>query len=332
MEAMLAILMALAPQTVAETLAAAAEAARADQYEAALKHVDEAEKTAARLKSPELVARAKEAKAKYTALSKEFEAVKKATAGGDVGAQAKYDLLVKQDQDALRHLVKSSDKALAQLAELEINKADPMRVADGWMAQARKGGPVYSQPMTERALLVYRDAFVKSSGVEREKLRVKLKEIAGCPEKPAKGATSSTAWIFGKPGTVIDDAFAKEGRKSLRLSPIKDNWSGVSTDKVGVETEYTVSAWFFMNGTDGKAEVTVRYWGLDGKFLGQEGVSASGDMPIWTLVEKSVRPAANVASVDFVVGYVGKTGTAWVDGTSFRAGGKDLVANGGFER
>jgi hypothetical protein len=332
MEAMLAILLALAPQTVAESLAAAHEAARADQFEAALAHVKTAEETAARLKSPELAARAKEAKAKYAALAKEFEAVKKAVAGGDGGAQAKWDLLVKQDPDALRHLAKSSDKALAQLAELELNKADPLRVADWWLAQAKKGGPVYGQPMTDRAVLVYREAFQKSSGLEREKLRMKLKAIAACPEKPAKGASSSTGWTAWKPGTVVDDSFAREGRKSLRLSPVPDNWSGVATEKVLVQPEYQVSAWFFMNAADGKAEVAIRYWGLDGKFLGQEGISVAGDMPIWTLAEKSVRPVAGVASVDFLVSYVGKTGSVWVDGVEIRAGEINLVPNGGFER
>lgn len=258
----------------------------------------------------------------------------------------KYMAFVLGDYDGgMAFLAKSSDKTLRTLAEHEraplYADTAPKKVglADEWVSAA-KSFPALFRIFYDRAAYHYAAAWPDLDPVWKEKVRERGMKLAAA--RPAGGFRKGVpgGWVGDPlpPGATmptLDGTIAHTGSYSVRMNPgdpkVKGSWSQLKTDVLAIpqgskELEY--SAYVMSNGTDNANDRLVLYF-VD---RSADSVYVPLDTPMWKRVGGKVRVPDNAVRV--VLGLIQNSGKGniWIDDTSVKVDGREILKNPSFEQ
>jgi len=331
-------------------VALADDAAKEDQYELAIKSIQAAAVIAAKAGEADLALSAKARGTELAKLKVEFakvqEAQKKLLTEEDPVARlvvGRYLCFTKGNWlEGIPHLAQCSDAAIKSAAEKDFRAKTAEEfgwTADEWLIVAGKY-PGYRMATADRAAQLHRILWTQASGLEKEKLRTKLRAIAGfSPQPSVGGAFPSWTNIDALNRVFVEQNFAHSGRRSLRFDRDRDSEKGLAL--VDYEEpfpakplkEYTLSLWVWSNRNTGeRSYISVAWIDANGKFITFTEVPLTVDAPIWTRLTKSWTCPENAAKIDMQIGvsYNGRC-TVFVDDISLTVDGKEMVRNGSFE-
>lgn len=220
----------------------------------------------------------------------------------------------------IEDLSKCKDSALQKLAEADLAGADPISIGDLWVARKEPGAK-------DRAGYWYAKAFVKSTGIEREKLRGKLHFIF---LRPGKTLGIPAGWAAAKGNIAIDESCSRSGSKSLLILPTGVHHYPKVRQPITAGRTYTLSAWVMTDGSDKDFPIVMLNY-KEGKVETTGALTAAADRPWWVRVEKTVVIPAGVEVSLACTGWYG-VGKAWIDDFSIKAEDGTEYVDGGFER
>lgn len=130
-----------------------------------------------------------------------------------------------------------------------------------------------------------------------------------------------------------------KGKYSLFVRKGSKVWTIIKSEYVDKKSEVcTLSAWVkVLSGNIGKDEegdrLFLRFWGEEGKFLGQDGPSIPPQRGRWLFISKEIRIPPATHRVDVILALHQSTGEMLIDEVSLEVKGseKNLLLNGGFE-
>lgn len=322
-----------------------------DEYEVAIKALQEAVKLVSRTKNAELAERAQARLPELKSRSQEYARVKSALKTLDQEPDnpaanlvvGKYLCFTKGDWAAgLARLSKGSDADLRSLATMEeaaksgSNDSHPetqIRLGDSWWPKSR-----------ERALYWYALAWRRLDPLQKERVRERFNEAQARGKPKAKGARPLAWGYMGQsapppPSAVlVDEAYARYGRSALRIDATGLPWGALTsvTKPVVAGEKYLFSAWVLTERTPViPGGFNVRFSTEDGKDH-ERFVPFPDDQPWWTRVEREFEAPTGTTRVTVMVVVTTKDfkeGRVWVDGVSLRDKlGQELVENGSFEK
>jgi hypothetical protein len=328
-----------------EFLKLATDAEKTDLYELALKAVQEAGRIATRTRNSDLTERVQERGRDLKARSQEFTKVKSAmkTLEGKPDDPAanlvvgKYLCFTKGDWTAgLPYLSRGSDadfRSLAALEEATLSQPPDtetkVMLGERWWPKSR-----------ERSLHWYQEAWISLNPLQKEKVRVRLKEALSRGEPKPKGTLPSN-WRFEgntpPPLTalLVDEAYAKHGRAALRQDGgIPAGVLSSQTKPIVAGKKYRFSAWVLTEKTPFlPIGLVVRFTSDDLKEHDTH-LPFPADQPWWTPVEREFEapPGTTRMTVMIACGFL-KEGRLWLDALSVRdESGQELIENGSFEK
>lgn len=252
----------------------------------------------------------------------------------------KYLVGLEKWTEALEALAKCSDPNLKTLAlKDDESTKDPQGVGDGWLEAAKKNGSL-KQPMIDRAIFWYGKAWAQTvDAAEKTKMRGFFYKLAQPPpgyEKPAKNGEVAFGWATADTiGSFIDPAFAKSGRRSLKLLPNKGK-EGAYVDSqqipVVVGKKYTFTAWVYSDKTDADGKFDVRiYAANDPTALVLKSFVIPQDCPYWQKIGGEIEVPDKGFRALIHLTTPATTGAVWVDDVRMVVAGTDAMKNGGFE-
>lgn len=245
----------------------------------------------------------------------------------------------------LPHLAQAPEADLKALAAKDVAApASPearLELGDAWTAWAEKQGALKGPPR-ERGLSWYRQAWPELAGLPREKLRARFRALAERPEGKGREAPGvPRGWIVAelaageKPeGVAVDEAFARGGRRSLRLAGRPKGIAATERAALQPGRKLQVSFWILADrAEDFSNQCALLFVSTADASTGIVPIPLPGDRPWWTRVEMAVDVPANTAFVRFSFAQKFAQGTVWLDEVSLRHAddGTELVENGGLE-
>lgn len=170
----------------------------------------------------------------------------------------------------------------------------------------------------------------------KDKTRDNLKRLYASAAGPAVRPLAKGEWISD--GAAVSGERVRSGVASARIPMPKGNEGNYAQPlrcdiklPAGAK-ELEVSAWVLADGTnsandDMKPVVT----GAGGKLLSAAGTAIPMDVPVWTPVSQKLKVDGAV-KVSVYFEFQSRQGIVFVDDVSVKCDGKELLANGGFER
>lgn len=333
-------------------LSLADDALRANDYELAVGSANSASGVAAKLGDVDLVNYAKGKERESVRLKGEFAKVKEAEGkianGNDPEARlviGRFYCFTKEDwATGLPHLAQSSDVNLkgASASELAAKTSNEQgAAAEEWIAASTKL-PQQRAAIIDHALQLYRKVWDDASaGIEKEKLRTRLRTLANVPLQPGSAGTPpgwNSSHVSALNRVFIEPNFSHSGRRCLRFDREKETDKGLAiVDSVTYPAkplkEYTLSLWVWSErNTSERAYVSVRWINSDGGMMAASEIPLTVDVPIWTQLKKSWTCPENAAKVDLQIGvsFKGRC-VVFVDDVSLTVEGKEVLQNGSFE-
>jgi hypothetical protein len=248
-------------------------------------------------------------------------------------------------EKGLPHLAKGSDKALGSAAQKDIDGANtgPLRVGigDAWVELLKKL-PKNRAQILDRASKWYGEAWQDLDNVWKSKLRDQLRKLNGVPADPEKrppGASASGWKDLGDVyGTLIDDTFARSGRRSMKVvrpgnkDPAATNHATTVSYPTKGSKVHELTFSYLTDGTDADIPMQILFLDGGGKQLPKEGgVALLSDEPFWHKIRLECESPPDAARVVIAVSGKIKKGAGWLDDLSMKVEGKELLQNGGFE-
>jgi len=254
----------------------------------------------------------------------------------------KYLLGQEKFDEALERLAKGTDPILKGVAQKDISKPDDMvAMAGEWIEAAKKSVP-FRNPMVNRAIYWYSQAWFKADDKEKAKLRPMIAKLASPPpgfEKPDKKGESVFGWDYSEVTVAFtDNSFAHSGRKSVKILPMgkaRKDFSYANTAMLPIveKKKYIFSAWVFSERTDvdGKMDIVVLDNKGGPKALLEQTFLIPQDCPFWQKIAGEVEMPEGAFRVLIHFETKTTTGALWVDDVSIVLDGKDAMRNGGLE-
>jgi len=326
---------------VAEQFAALAEdAVKFDEYDLALKAIEQASKAAKAAKDDSLAAQYGDQAVQTKRIASEHAKAKSAfktlqEKPNDAAAHlaaGRFLCFVKGSWlDGLDHLSKGSDEPLRGLARMDLlaqtleDTEAQVSMGDNWWPKSR-----------ERAYVWYTSVWPKLNPLQRGKIRPRLREfLTRVPaDRKPQDYPMAVAWTKGSPPRVqatVDDTYAYVGKKSIHLE------AGVSGGSIIQRRDWTGDKLVFsarVLTADGSDAGAFQLQAWDGKHNTKLALpTGRADSPFWTEIRAQVAVPAGTVAVTLVI-YVGPTAKIWVDDVSLRdeVSGKEVLENGSFER
>lgn len=244
-------------------------------------------------------------------------------------------LLFGQDSD--------TKKAEAALIEREAKVSTPedrAALGDEWAKAAPKAGKDRKR-FEDHALVCWIEAWPKLDEAGHARLRDRLRAAARVPadyDRRPKAAGKAVGWeeFTDTWGRSIDEAFARSGRRSVKLLPAPKSPNTLSVVVTGTipcdpGAKYTFSAWVLSDLTDADGSFEVRFTDKAGSGLPGKGVVIPADSPFWQAVRGEVEVPAGAFRMHVLAQAKLTRGAIWIDNCSVMSGGKELLRNGGFE-
>jgi len=344
---------ALTPSALREGLGVAmrfsADAAREDEYDAALQLLAQGELLARRAKDEAGVAAVADRIRDLTEIRKDWTRVRSffktlQERPDDPAANlvaGRFLCLMKQDWErGLPYLARGSDDGLKAAALKELGTKGPeedVASADSWAAVTEKQWLPRTR-LGEHAQALYQRAWPKLEGATRESVRARLKAAAIRTGRTAPGLPAQWAlWEDAqKDPFSLDEKLAHGGRASLRIGPYpKSGMIYLSVKKSAPGRRCTFSAWCFADGTEAQDGVVAvgTSDGVNDASAKQFPLRAPADQPWWTFLQTSFTIPEDGAVMNLYIPYGWNAGTLWLDDVSCKLDdGTELIDNGGFEK
>lgn len=322
---------------VAEQFAALAEdAVKYDEYDLALRALEQASKSAKAAKNESLATQCVDRAAQAKRIASEHAKAKSAFKAlqdrpNDAAAHlaaGRFLCFVKGNwADGLDHLSKGSDEPLRGLAlrdrfaqTIEDTEA-LIGMGDDWWPKSR-----------ERAYVWYTSVWPRLNPLQREKVRPRLRELltrTPANKKP-QDYPMAAAWSKEpKFQATVDDTYAYAGKKSLRVEAgafvlQRRDWTG------GGKLIFSAQV-LTADGSDAGG-FQLQLWDAFGKYT-KIRPAGQPDCPFWAEVRAPVDIPAGTVAVTVGI-YTGPTTKIWVDDISLRdeATGREVLENGSFEK
>ena len=306
------------------------EAMEIRKYDLSAKLYSDAERACKAIPDPAQAQEYQEAAKRMTEIGKEFQKASKSVeriitkqaTPEDYLASGKFLCFVLGEWAiGIEDLSKGKDAGLKKLAEDDLAGADPISIGDSWAARKEPGAKT-------RAAYWYAKVFEKATGIEREKLRGKLRSVFF---RPGKTLGIPAGWAAAKGNIAIDEACSRSGSKSLLILPTGVHHYPKVRQPVTAGKKYTISAWVMTDGSDKDFSIFMLNY-KEGKVETTGALTASADRPWWVRVEKTITIPAGAEVSLACTGWYG-SGKAWIDDLSIKAeDGTEYVVDGGFER
>lgn len=270
----------------------------------------------------------------------------------------KHLCFVREEWDrGLRHLAKGSDEFFKALAEKDVSRKDPLSIAEGWWkasveveAHLLTGAAATAKVklkeeakhlyprMVGRAFHWYGEAWPRLADVDKARLRPRLRaallsdrvpDVRGV--RPPKGWTSCDE---GQKAAGVTTKAARSGRSSWQVvcgHAAGELYISLRADvpaKPGAK--YAFTAWVLSDGNADGSKFSIQIHG-PGKMLAAHEPAIAPDTPVWKKLEAGFVGPEGAEKIQVLLAVVGKKGTIFVDDVSLKAGGEELLKNGGFE-
>lgn len=252
----------------------------------------------------------------------------------------KYMAFVLGDySNAMPYLVHSKDTTLKTLAEHELDAtytalpAQKVGMGDEWVAAAKKL-PALSRIFYDRASQWYIQGWPDLDPVWRGKLREQGARLsASRPPGPARKGVP-TGWKIEGGTPSSDGSVARNGSYSIKMpsDPKQEVFFKSDAIQVVPNSKIEYSAFVRSDGTDNKTDqIILNFFDKDGRLAGVGGIPIPVDVPFWNYVsgKSDVPPEAIFVKLGAAVR--SKKGTLWVDDTSLKVDGKEVLKNPSFE-
>jgi hypothetical protein len=329
--------------TVAEGfLALADEAVAQNQYELALKLLDQAQKVATTAKDTTFAARVAARGVDVKSLQKEHAKAKAAFKSlTDNPDDPEANLLVgrflcfhKHEWElGIRNLAKGSDKALKPVAEMDLATSsegkNQLEAGHAWWTLGERKGPDQAI-LRSRAVYWYEKAWPSLDKVERLTIRQRVQEAQRRSAKETR-TEGAAGWQGADPKMLhLSEMYAHTGQRSFflqRLPEAKTELVLSQTVQIVPGESYVVK---FRVLTEGEVTGVLRL--LPDKFA-----EFPKDRPFWTLLtyEFVAPPAATTLPAQFILYSSGNdhSGRVWVDDVQVLKAGttRNLLSNSSFE-
>lgn len=369
MNLMWAALLALqTPAQVPEALTKADQAVQENRFDEALATLKAAEKDALKAGSESILSQIHDRamiwidwKKQYDKVKPSFEALAKTPEDPLHNLIAgRFVVFVKGDWErGIPMFANCADPFLVELAEKEQSlSSDKVALGDAWLSGYTQADTKmlltgatakvdlslkdevskrFKPRMRERALYCYRQAW--ESGTHTDELRQKALKLQSLP-KPQVLPKEPGGWgLESTPKTAVtaDLALFHSGKSSMKILPNEtkgDTFNGVSSGSFFAMpgSKVYVSGWILTDRCTGpRNDLFIRFFDATGKLVRQLGPQPTFDLPFWTKLEMEVETPEGSAKMDISFQMRSKAGTIWIDDFSFKAMGKELLKNGGFE-
>lgn len=239
-------------------------------------------------------------------------------------------------------LAKSSDKALKDLAEHELDPdhvgTAPKKVAmgDEWVLAARRFQPL-SRIFFDRASHWYIQAWPDLDDFWRMNLREQGRKLSAARLPGSARKTVPNKWSARVANPVPDGTFARTGSYSIKVPhgdpKIRPSETQVWSDPIpagGGKVEF--SAYVRTDGTDAPDDQVYLLF-FDKSDAIVHGIQAAlpNDIPFWQRVSGKADIPINVAHLRIGVAVRSAKGDAWADDLSVKIDGKEALRNPSFE-
>jgi hypothetical protein len=244
-------------------------------------------------------------------------------------------LLAQKDERWLAHVGKCSDRDVRKAfdEEIEALKGDKYvnwsATGDAWLTAAKK---LKKPVLQEHGVECLARAWERADASDKVVMRVRLSKIAAPPDGYEKAGPpgSPAGWSpFEAPwGASVDSRFARTGRCSVKLLPVKE-YSSAESLKIPVipGKPCVLSAWVFAQDVDQAGDLNLSFRDASGKKLDKPSVIVPGDSPFWRRIEVRCEVPAQAAWVLVRLDIKFTHGAIWMDDVSVALDGKDIFSS-----
>ena len=312
-----------------------------NRYELSAKLYGDAEKVARlnlkdqslALSLPESAKRAVEVGKEYAKAAKAVQRIlDKEGTPEDYLASGRFLCFTKKAWDiGVADLAKGKDEVLQKIAEADLAGIDPVAIGDQWLAYGKR-----EPAAKERSATWFAKAWAKAGGIEREKLRGKLRAALFRPGKAPSKTPAYPVSTQTKARVLYDETCSYSGVRSLILLPGDMKTTGgdhFPKFRPFGPGKYVLACRVMSDGTAKDWPIfLVKAKTPDGKETPMMGLNSTTDQPFWVLVEAKFEIPAGATGMFYGSAWH-DAGTVWLDDLSIRSeDGTEFVEDGGWEK